>query len=87
LFASQISSWGNGGELIDLAVLTARSLFRKRRSRRRSACRAGPRIPVDGMAGAFRRSEPVPLRVEDIARDYRGLRIEPPPMATTRDRE
>jgi integrase len=40
-----------------------------------------------GMAGAYRRSEQVALRVEDIARDDRGLRIEPPPMATTRDRE
>jgi hypothetical protein len=40
-----------------------------------------------GMAGAYWRSEQVALRVEDIARDDRGLRIEQPPMATTRDRE
>jgi hypothetical protein len=32
------------------------------------------------MAGAFRRSELVARRVEDIARDDRRLRIEPPPM-------
>jgi integrase len=44
-------------------------------------------FPAIGMAGAYRRSEQVALRVEDIARDDRGLSIEPPPMATTRDRE